>query len=550
MKILALTTGDVDARRVRKILDRMDLGPSVDLELLTVRPPRSRVPVARVDCVDPSVVPFRPVIPVSGPAAGQWGGMRRVIARVLRVVRRLVGRIPLPSVARVPDGRFLEIACATSSELRERAQQADVVVALDLSATRAAWRLAHRSDHPVVVWGAKNVRRALERYGRPGPATDPGDGPELAATESMSGSVNEFELVDRPHRLLIAPANYAGQGGAWAAAVREHLADATAMSMRAGVLENQFPVDYLVDRPTFAGDLEWRLAWRDKVLRDFTHVIVEANLPIFGKIVGEGDQHVTELLRAGKHVAYLSHGSDARIPSVHAERERWHSYDALPASALDEFEHRARRNVQIYNSFSGTVFVSTPGLLEFVPNGVWLPVVVSVDDWRDGVAPLQRERPVVAHIPSSAQKGSHLIDPILRRMHENGQIQYLRAEGIPHEKMPDFYRDADIMVEQFGIADYSVAACEAMAAGRVVVSRVADAVRERVRRETGFELPIVEANPETLEQVILEVIADPEGSRAIAKRGEEFVAAVHDGRRSAAILDTWLSASSAGHPSS
>jgi hypothetical protein len=133
-----------------------------------------------------------------------------------------------------------------------------------------------------------------------------------------------------------------------------------------------------------------------------------------------------------------------------------------------------------------------------------------------------------------------MIDPVLERLAAAGHIEYLRVEGVPFDEMTELYGGADIVVEQFGIADYSAAACEAMAAGRVVVSRVADAVRERVRDRTGLELPVVEANPLTLEQVVLDLVADRDRAREVAARGRLYARTVHDGTRSAEVLAPWL----------
>ncbi len=540
MRVMALTTRkDFTQQRLFRLVSRLDLGDDLDIELVTVHTPRRKLAVRRVDTVDPSVIPWRPVVPVSGEGVATWHGPRRLVARGLRAVRRAGSVVPRPESLRIDDGTFLAVACATSAELARRAQEVDVVVAVEREAARAAYQLAKRADRPVVVDGASKVRRVLEASERPVPRP--------AAPADFVGDTGKRASRDLPdppepasRSVLIAPANYAGQAYAWAEAVRAHVPDATAMNTRVGVLKRGFTNHYTVDSTVFAGDLEWRLAWRDFVDQHFTHVIAEVNLPILGSIAGDGEQHVRELLSAGKKVALLSHGSDARIPSVHAERERWHSYEALDPKLLRHLEERARINVELYNSFDGTVFVSTPGLLEFVPAAVWLPLVVDVGLWEPDHEPMRREVPIVAHIPSSAQKGSHMIDPILTSMHDRGLIEYRRVEGVPHAEMPTLYGTADMMVEQFGIADYSAAACEAMAAGRVVVSRVADNVRDHVREQTGRDLPIAEANPETLEQVILGLVQDRDRARALAQEGRSFVREVHDGRRSAQVLQTWL----------
>jgi hypothetical protein len=523
---------------IDRVRERAQLPPETHYELLTVHPVKGARGFDSVHCVQPSVAPWRPLVGTAGEHTPLSGG-RRVYAKALAAGRALVQRLPLPAAARRSSTSYLATACATSRDLHRRVREMDVVAASDAEACYGLWVLARHVPEVPVVHRVASIRKVLEGLGI--------DVPQVAPRNIMKrGDVimpTELRLPHRPEasrRLLIAPANYAGQAHAWAAAVEKYVPDATAMNFRAGTLKNPFPADYYVEGLNFAGDLDWRIAWRDFVTATFTHVVVEANRPIFGSIASRGEQSVRELLHEGKKVAVLSHGTDGRIPSVHAARERWHPYDALDEAQLDRMEESARANVAFYNSFDGPVYVSTPGLLEFVERGTWLPLVVDVDLWTSTTVPMEREVPIVAHIPSGPQKGSHMIDPVLTSLAERGLIEYRRIEGVQYHEMPGLYGTADIMVEQFGIADYSAAACEAMSSGRVVVSRVADAVRERVRKDTGLELPVVEANPDTLEDVILGLVADRERARTVGAQGAEFVRTVHDGRRSAQILQQWL----------
>lgn len=550
MRVLLLTgQRSFDEQRVRSLKGRLGLGADVALELVTVHPLRPDLPVAGVHCVDPSFLPFRPLIPVSGPDLAEWGGLRKFVTRAARLSRSKLARAPRPARFRGDTLSYLASAAATSPDLKRLAANVDVIVALGPGACRAAWLLGRRVPGPLVVFGPDNVRPLLVANGHSVPPFDE-DPLDAAAPVVRSAGVGKHNRgssslptppAPEAARLLIAPANYAGQAAAWAEAVRDHVPDATAINAQVGAHPRfPFPTDYEVDLASFNDSVAWRRSWRTYVEEHFTHVVVEANRPIFGRIAGDGRHHVNDLLRAGKQVALLSHGSDARIPSVHAAREKWHSYDALKPSALQALEERSRSNVAYYDAFEGPVFVSTPGLIEFIRDGVWLPLVINPDHWQSSQPVLAGTKPVVAHIPSSTQKGSHMIDPILRDLDDRGLITYLRVEGVPHEKMPELYGSADIVVEQFGIADYSTAACEAMAAGRVVVSRVADEARAHVREKTGLDLPIVEANPTTLERVILDLVSDPERARRVAAQGQEFCRAVHDGRRSAEVLGAWL----------
>src|SRR5215207_9456801 len=323
-------------------------------------------------------------------------------------------------------------------------------------------------------------------------------------------------------RLIVGPANFAGQGTQWARAAERHLPDVGAHSyaVRNGVLD--FPADLSVAAETYRTDRPWQLDFEQFVTSTYSHAIIEANRPLFGPLHGaDASYDIPILLNAGLIVALLSHGSDARIPSIHVELERWSPFPDMDDIVVNNLEETARRSVELYTSFPGPVFVSTPDLLDFIPDGKWCPVV--------------------AHAPNkSVIKGSDLMDPILSDLAQEGLIEYRRVENVDPADMPDVYCDSDIVVDQVRLGSYGVAACEAMAAGRVVLGHVADHVRQRILDATGLDLPIVEVTPDTLADVVRDLVVDRDRARAAAEQGTVFVGAVHDGRRSAAVLEPFL----------
>ena len=353
----------------------------------------------------------------------------------------------------------------------------------------------------------------------------------------MSPETTSFpERLRTRKRLLIGPANDAGQGNQWAQAAIRHLDDVAAQSFRFGIPENPYPVSYQVDWKVYRSDKDWAAAFAAFAMKRYTHVLIEGNKPILGwKKAGAGAD-IRKLRSAGVRVGMLAHGSDVRIPSVHAEREEWAAYGQMDPKLVQALEKSAGVANKEFARFDGPKFVSTLGLLDFIEGATWCPVIVEPQIWRSEREVLGTEIPVVAHIPSSTQKGSAWIDPILSDLDARGHLKYVRLSGIRRDEMPAHIGRCDIVIDQFGAADYGVAACEAMAAGRLVISRVADGVRDRIREQTGLELPIIEADPRTLESVVLAAIADRDGSRATAARGTEFIAAVHDGRESARAL--------------
>jgi len=350
-------------------------------------------------------------------------------------------------------------------------------------------------------------------------------------------------LPDTEIRLFVAPVNSAGQGWAWArAAERLPGVGARAMAVRS-VRDFGFEADQLVELGDYRWSTAWQRAQRAAVLAGATHVLLESVKPLFGDAFGRGVEHEIGVLRAaGIHVALLFHGSDLRDPIAHRARERHSPYadgewDLTPALTL-----RSERTRALIDRVGAPVFVSTPDLLSDAPAAAWLPVVIDPTRWKASAPPLSASTtPIVAHVPSKAiLKGTDLIESSLRELEAEGLIEYRRIEGLTSDQMPDAYRSADIVLDQFRIGSYGVAACEAMAAGRIVVSHVAPDVRARVLAETGREVPIVQAEADEVAAVLRRIVASPAESLALAAAGPAFVTAVHDGARSASVLASFL----------
>jgi glycosyltransferase involved in cell wall biosynthesis len=353
-------------------------------------------------------------------------------------------------------------------------------------------------------------------------------------------------LTERPYRadrtarplLGIGPANMAGQGWAWGRAVERMWPDVDVEVFAVERERLMFPADVSVTAKDFAHSARWQNRWAQHVRRDYTHLLMEAGRPTLGRLNGDNFAADVEMLRAvGIAIGLAFHGSEIRDPAKHAAR-----YPLSPFKDPDEeltavLQRQIAVLAPLVEAFDGPKFVSTPDLLDDVPDARWLPVVVDTSVWVPGEPPLQRERPLVVHAPSNkALKGTHLIEPVLAKMVDRGWIDYRRIEDIPPAQMPAFLRDADIVLDHFGIGNYGVVTCEAMASGRVSISHITQWVRDRVPDP----IPTLEATPDTLETVIESVLDDRDAARATAASGPAFVRRWHDGRQSAAVLADFL----------
>lgn len=378
------------------------------------------------------------------------------------------------------------------------------------------------ATHPESVAG----RIVARRFGRP----RPGDSRDIAV------------VGDAQTRLLITPRNHAGQASQWARAI-SRFGDDTQARVLAVTSPFDFPSDAAVAQRVFLNSSSWQRSQLEAT-RTFSHLLIESMTPPFGRLGGRDMNAQLALLGSGVDTAFVCHGTDVRRVS------------GIAGSGVDEHELSERiaaRNRAYLNSTARPVFVSTPDLLRDVPQAAWLPVVVDLEYWNqdtsESVRDIDSTLLAVLHAPSSARvKGTALIEPTVVKLHEAGVVKYLPARGVPHAEMADLMRQADVVLDQFILGSYGVAATEAMAAGRVVVGHITSDVRKTVASTTGLPLPIVEATPDTLELVLRALAHDPERRAALAAEGRTFARTVHDGRRSASILiDHWISRRSGAH---
>ena len=344
-----------------------------------------------------------------------------------------------------------------------------------------------------------------------------------------------------PTALAIGPSNYAGQATAWVRAVQAHLElpawSFTGVPMRGGGFG--FEVDKRIGRIAFRNPLLWEMRTRS-LLTGASHVALDGF-----KSFHRWDRHASfgadavRIAEMGHKVALIAHGSDVRSPDGHLARDEWSYFSVGTDEWRANLRHQTEENRAVAESSGFPVFYSTPDLGADLPFGTWLPVVVDVDAWASSAPVLERERPLVVHVPSQRTppiKGTHLILPVLQQLHDEGAIELVAPSALPHDQLRELVRTCDILVDQLLFGSYGVAAVEAMAAGRLTIGRMNDDTRARMEEAPNM----LEATPETLREVVLSVRGRREELRSAAARGALFARRWHDGRESARVLTGFL----------
>ena len=488
--------------------------------------------------------------------------LSRATAQAWRLWSQLEDRMPVRSDWRTVLPEVLDIGESLGPTLRELAPEVVHVMDPLMGALAIQWVHDLRSDKFAVVLVADRARLSaktpMERVAGPrgraawallvdeclSVAVTTGDSGREASTAieppTPTKAPSESVALARPASVVlgIGPANSAGQAWAWANAVSRELPEVAHEVVSVATGTYDFPCDDSIPRAAYFDDSDWQRAMARKALTLWTHALFEAGRPIFGLLNGRdfrGDLAV--LTDAGIECGLILHGSEVRDPRRHAATHEFSPFidphDPLTAT----LQRRVDALAPLLESRDFPMFVSTPDQLDDVPDATWLPVVVDTLALVPGEPPLQRDVPVVIHVPSrSSLKGTMGVEAVLREMSAQGRIYYRPVTGLAPADVPAMLRSADIVVDQLGMDLYGVLACEAMALGKVVVSQVGERVRSRVP----VEVPIVEADPTSLAAVMDRVLGDRDWARGQASDGRRFVESIHDGRMSAGVLARFL----------
>ncbi len=85
---------------------------------------------------------------------------------------------------------------------------------------------------------------------------------------------------------------------------------------------------------------------------------------------------------------------------------------------------------------------------------------------------------------------------------------------------------ADIVADQFLDPGYGLFQIEAMAVGKPMLTRMSP-IPEEFRSESLRSCPLVDANPENLEEQLRRLVTDPQLRRELGEAGREWVVRFH-----------------------
>ena len=226
------------------------------------------------------------------------------------------------------------------------------------------------------------------------------------------------------------------------------------------------------------------------------------------------------------------HGSELRD---YADAEKVNPY-ILTQDFVSGLEKRKKKVEKICRYADGVILHDDeliPHLPANAKNIFVVPLRVDLKKFTPCYVPAEKEKICIVHAPSNRKiKGSGQVIEAIEALKKKYQIEFILVENKSQKEAKEIYEKADIIVDQLKIGIYGVFAIEGMALGKPVVTYILDDMQERLPEE----LPIVSANPDTIEDVLEQLILDGKRRRELGIAGRKYVENYHDCRKNARML--------------
>lgn len=241
----------------------------------------------------------------------------------------------------------------------------------------------------------------------------------------------------------------------------------------------------------------------------------------------ENLQDIPLLKKLGKKIFFYFCGCDVRDSKKTIEK---YQYSACKECWPMFCNPNRIRALEYARKYADAVFVSTPDLLEFVPNARLLlqPIDLELMQGLSKPSPKIKENQpfVIAHAPTSTSiKGSKYINAAVAELKDQGYgVELILIQNKTQQETLEICQTADLVVDQLLIGAYGQVSVEMMALGKPVICYL----REDLIPLYPEPPPIINANPDNILSVLKSILDNREHIINLGEKGKKYVALYHD----------------------
>jgi glycosyltransferase involved in cell wall biosynthesis len=223
-------------------------------------------------------------------------------------------------------------------------------------------------------------------------------------------------------------------------------------------------------------------------------------------------------------------GSDIRIPEIEFIDNPY--YKKAFQSGYEYCEsYRRSKNIQEQFAKAGFIPILMPTLKQYIKKDIFLHYFyiqtqrLMLSDFIPSYPDANKLKPLIVHAPSAPIcKGTPYVLEAVERLKKQYNFEFILVQGIPHKEALQIIQKADIFLDQFALGVYGMAAVEAMAYGKPVLCYI----KSSFLNEYPIDLPVVNANPDNLAEILELLLKDGKLRYEIGKRSRVYVEKHHD----------------------
>ncbi|MBS4206299.1 glycosyltransferase family protein [Lederbergia citrea] len=277
---------------------------------------------------------------------------------------------------------------------------------------------------------------------------------------------------------------------------------------------------------SYKGDILNTDAW--ELLKEFDFLINNTDIFHFHNANSflQNFEDIPILKEKGKKMVMHHWGSDVRTVKM---VKKLNPYPLEPTYYTDNEIHKQLTTISKYiDTAIVQDYEAYHYVKDYYKNVFVLPLACNINDFRMSFPNVTNDNPLIVHAPTNRKfKGSYYVERAIKKIQNKARFTYKIIEKMSHQKAVSEYLKADIIVDQLLCGTYGMFSVEAMAMGKPVVAFI----REDVREKFPADLPIVQATPETLADVLLELVQNPKRRNELGIAGRRYVKNYHSAER-------------------
>jgi len=243
----------------------------------------------------------------------------------------------------------------------------------------------------------------------------------------------------------------------------------------------------------------------------------------------------------GKGVFVTYQGDDARQGDYCKQNYEINFVDEVQQGYYSEkTDRKKRQRIRLFARYCHGSFAVNPDLMNVLPDDTTFMPYCHIDlaEW-SVVEKEASKRLTVLHAPSHrGVKGTRYIVEAVSRLKQEGlDFEFIMVENMTNAEAKKIYEKADILIDQLLAGWYGGLAVELMAMGKPVICYLRETDLKFLNPEMRRELPIINATPETVIQVLRDCLTDRRNELAmLGTRSRSYVERWHDPRKIAAQM--------------